>query len=122
MDFCFGFTYKTYYDIFLLSAFQMNVSMEDVGLLSENSSILRQPLLLEKSEASNVTIIVSANGSVHDQMFLNTVAAQALSGIFVWSALLITFHQVSELVVLLVLFFLPGGTQITAALYLHCSV
>uniref|UniRef100_A0A3P8X2Q7 Transmembrane protein 184a n=1 Tax=Cynoglossus semilaevis TaxID=244447 RepID=A0A3P8X2Q7_CYNSE len=72
----------------------MNVSMEDVGLLSENSSVLRQPLLLEKSEASNVTIIVSANGSVHDQMFLNTVAAQALSGIFVWSALLITFHQI----------------------------
>ncbi|XP_054864870.1 transmembrane protein 184B-like, partial [Amphiprion ocellaris] len=27
-------------------------------------------------------------------MFLNTVAAQALSGIFVWSALLITCHQI----------------------------
>lgn len=28
------------------------------------------------------------------QLFLTTTAAQAISGIFVWSALVITFHQV----------------------------
>lgn len=32
---------------------------------------------------------------MEDQMFLNTMTAQAISGIFVWSALLITCHQVS---------------------------
>lgn len=43
-----------------------------------------------------MTIIRTSNGSLReDYMFLNTLAAQALSGIFVWSALLMTCHQVS---------------------------
>ncbi|KAG7243562.1 hypothetical protein INR49_011119 [Caranx melampygus] len=49
----------------------------------------------EKSDISNMTIIRTGNGSIiEDQMFLNTVTAQVLSGIFVWSALLITCHQI----------------------------
>nr|XP_019949777.1 PREDICTED: transmembrane protein 184A [Paralichthys olivaceus] len=75
----------------------MNVSVEDVDPSAENSSIvhLPSPLLLEKSAASNVTLIQTSNGSIiQGQMFLNTMAAQGLTGIFVWSALLITFHQI----------------------------
>ncbi|XP_040446067.1 transmembrane protein 184A isoform X2 [Falco naumanni] len=35
------------------------------------------------------------NDSQHDQqLFLTTTAAQVISGIFVWSALIITFHQI----------------------------
>ncbi len=48
---------------------------------------------------SNMTVIRSSNGTVvvgDDQLFLNTPTAQALSGIFVWSALLITCHQVGS--------------------------
>ncbi|KAI1896162.1 hypothetical protein AGOR_G00091970 [Albula goreensis] len=43
----------------------------------------------------NLTVIRSGNGTLReDQLFLNTTIAQALSGIFVWSALLITCHQI----------------------------
>lgn len=76
----------------------MNISTGDMDSSAENTSIvqLAAPILQEKSDISNLTIIRTENGSVPtDQMFLNTVAAQALSGIFVWSALLITCHQVS---------------------------
>ncbi|KAJ8246113.1 hypothetical protein GJAV_G00263780 [Gymnothorax javanicus] len=45
--------------------------------------------------AKNLTIFRSGNGNItEDQLFLNTTTAQALSGIFVWSALLITCHQI----------------------------
>ncbi|XP_026113524.1 transmembrane protein 184A-like [Carassius auratus] len=46
---------------------------------------------------SNMTVIRSSNGTEvvgDDQLFLNTRTAQALSGIFVWSALIITCHQI----------------------------
>ncbi|XP_062263298.1 transmembrane protein 184A [Platichthys flesus] len=70
----------------------MNVSMADVDPSAGNGSIVH---LLEKSAASNETIIQTSNGSIiRDQMFLSTVAAQVLTGIFVWSALIITFHQI----------------------------
>lgn len=76
----------------------MNSSLEDMGQSAENSSIvhLDAPILPDKSDISNMTIIRTGNGSeIEDWLFLNTVTAQALSGIFVWSALLITCHQVS---------------------------
>lgn len=79
--------------------FQMNTSLEIMDLSNENVSMvhLDAPILPEKSDMSNLTIIQTSNGSIieSDGMFLNTAAAQALSGIFVWSALLITCHQVS---------------------------
>ncbi|MFT7798811.1 transmembrane protein 184A-like isoform X2 [Arapaima gigas] len=54
------------------------------------------PLVLPNvTENKNVTIVRSGNGTaVENELFLNTTAAQALSGIFVWSALLITCHQI----------------------------
>lgn len=77
--------------------FQMNASFKDMNSSFENDSIvhLPEPIFPEKL-GSNVTIIQTGNGSIEDQLFLNTVAAQALSGIFVWSALLMTCHQVSQ--------------------------
>lgn len=75
----------------------MNISLEDVALSADNGSIVRlpSPLLPEKADISNLTVIQTSNGSIIvDHMFLNTMSAQALSGIFVWSALLITFHQI----------------------------
>lgn len=79
--------------------FQVNISSEDMDPLGENDTIvhLPSPVLPEKSDISNMTIIRTGNGSIiEDQMFLNTVTAQVLSGVFVWSALLITCHQVSS--------------------------
>lgn len=59
--------------------------------LSLSSSIV--PNITDKS---NTTLIRTGNGTIlADEIFLNTTLAQALSGIFVWSALLITCHQVS---------------------------
>lgn len=67
--------------------------------ISDSSS--RSLLLSNISNRSNMTVVVSENGTLEvDEIFLNTVTAQALSGIFVWSALLITCHQVSWLFVL----------------------
>ncbi|KAI2666095.1 Transmembrane protein 184A [Labeo rohita] len=46
-----------------------------------------------------MTVIRSGNGTEEvgdDKIFLNTPTAQALSGIFVWSALLMTCHQPSS--------------------------
>lgn len=41
-------------------------------------------------------MLMTAHNDSQDgqQLFLTTTAAQAISGIFVWSALIITFHQV----------------------------
>lgn len=73
----------------------MNISIQDMDSAGNISIVhVDGPSLLDKSDISNVTIIRSGNGSLEDQMFLNTVTAQVLSGIFVWSALLITCHQV----------------------------
>ncbi|KAK2833214.1 hypothetical protein Q5P01_017103 [Channa striata] len=76
---------------------EMNVSFADMDSSPENGSLVRlsAPVLPDNSASSNLTIIRTGNGSVlQSQIFLNTVAAQALSGIFVWSALLITFYQI----------------------------
>lgn len=48
------------------------------------------------TDKTNMTLIRAENGTIlENEIFLNTTLAQALSGIFVWSALLITCHQVS---------------------------
>lgn len=73
---------------------------------SMGDSASRSRLLSNISNRPNLTVVVSENGTlVEDEIFLNTVTAQALSGIFVWSALLITCHQVSCLVLWLMLRF-----------------
>lgn len=80
------------------SVFQMSISAENMAAPAENISIihLNAPILPDKADVSNMTIIRTGNGSIiEDQFFLNTVAARAVSGIFVWTALLITCHQVS---------------------------
>ncbi|KAI5622714.1 transmembrane protein 184A, partial [Silurus asotus] len=62
---------------------------------SKSSSDSRSLLLSNISYMPNMTVVISENGTlVEDEIFLNTVTAQALSGIFVWSALLITCHQI----------------------------
>lgn len=82
----------------------MNASLEESAnstlMMTSDSSVQdstrSSPLLSNLSRMSNLTVIISKNGTPEeDQIFLNTTAAQALSGIFVWSALLITCHQVS---------------------------
>lgn len=75
----------------------MNISAEVMDAPAENVSIIHldAPILPDNSDVSNMTIIRTANGTLIDQFFLNTVAARAVSGIFVWTALLITCHQVS---------------------------
>lgn len=75
----------------------MNISSEGVESSEGNNSVVHLDALipLDASDKSNMTIIMTGNGSIiQDQMFLNTVAAQALSGLFVWTALLITCHQI----------------------------
>ncbi|XP_028310306.1 transmembrane protein 184A [Gouania willdenowi] len=72
----------------------MNISLQDMALPPGNSSAL-QLTVSSPSEKSNMTIFETSNGSVIvSEMFLTTVPAQALSGFFVWSALLITCHQI----------------------------
>lgn len=66
----------------------------------QNESLIRfASPILNKSDIYNMTIIQTGNGTIvaHD-IFLNTTAAQALSGIFVWSALLLTCHQVGYII------------------------
>ncbi|GAA6070923.1 transmembrane protein 184A isoform X1 [Tachysurus ichikawai] len=68
--------------------------MDSDRSLSDSSSV-SSPLLSNISTRSNMTVIISENGTlIEDEIFLNTVTAQVLSGIFVWSALLITCHQI----------------------------
>lgn len=75
----------------------MNISAEVMDASAENVSIIHldAPILPDNSDLSNMTIIRTGNGTITDQLFLNTVAARVVSGIFVWTALLITCHQVS---------------------------
>ncbi|XP_027029686.1 transmembrane protein 184A isoform X2 [Tachysurus fulvidraco] len=69
-------------------------SMDSDRSMSESASD-SSPLLSNISTRSNMTVIISENGTLmEDEIFLNTVTAQVLSGIFVWSALLITCHQI----------------------------
>lgn len=79
---------------------QMNISVADMDASLENTSIvhLSAPIIPDRADVSNMTIIRTGNGTIlQDQIFLNTMTARALSGIFVWSALLITCHQVSRI-------------------------
>lgn len=81
-----------------LCVFQMSLSAEVMASSAENGSIvhLDAPILPDKSDVSNMTIIRTGTGAIlEDQFFLNTVVARVVSGIFVWTALLITGHQVS---------------------------
>uniref|UniRef100_A0A4W4DN37 Transmembrane protein 184a n=2 Tax=Electrophorus electricus TaxID=8005 RepID=A0A4W4DN37_ELEEL len=82
----------------------MNETLSNIAnstLIMASESSVEEPdpqstfLLPNISTMANMTVVISKNGTpVEDQIFLNTVAAQALSGIFVWSALLITCHQI----------------------------
>lgn len=76
----------------------MSVSAQVMASSAENGSIIHldAPILPDKSDVSNMTIIRTGTGEIlEDQFFLNTVVARVVSGIFVWTALLITGHQVS---------------------------
>lgn len=76
----------------------MSVSTNDMASPAENTSIIHldAPILPDKADVSNMTIIRTGNGSIiQDQFFLSTVIARGVSGVFVWTALLITCHQVS---------------------------
>lgn len=71
--------------------------------LNDSASPLSYSMLVSNTtDISNLTVIRTGNRTEivgDDQIFLNTATAQALSGIFVWSALLITCHQVDRLAV-----------------------
>lgn len=75
----------------------MNLSTAAMDSFAGNDSIVRldAPILPDNTDLQNMTIIQTSNGNITNQMFLNTTAAQAISGICVWSALLMTCHQVS---------------------------
>lgn len=90
--------YTALIDIQYVRVFQISNSAEDMATPAENISIIHldAPILPDKADVSNMTIIRTGNGSIiEDQFFLNTVVARVVSGIFVWTALLITCHQVS---------------------------
>lgn len=81
----------------------MNEALDEVSVrpvmmasnMSVNDSASRSSLSLTDINMSNTTIVKKNGTLMMDYIFLNTTTAQALSGIFVWSALLITCHQVS---------------------------
>lgn len=94
------------YDVTFVYSPQMNDSREAFSSLpvdfnkNVNDSVSRlsySVLASNLTNMSNLTVIRTGNRTEvvgDDQMFLNTPTAQALSGIFVWSALIITCHQV----------------------------
>lgn len=57
------------------------------GMVARLASVPPSPAL---------TLLTAAHNDSQDdqQLFLTTTAAQVISGIFVWSALIVTFHQV----------------------------
>ncbi|XP_033908987.2 transmembrane protein 184B-like isoform X2 [Acipenser ruthenus] len=60
-----------------------------------DASSQRSSPFSNSTDISNATLLRSGNTSITgDRLFLNTAAAQGLSGIFVWSALLLTCHQI----------------------------
>ncbi|KAK6481687.1 transmembrane protein 184B-like [Huso huso] len=64
------------------------------GVFGDASSQLSSPFS-NSTSVRNATLLWSGNASINgDRLFLNTAAAQGLSGIFVWSALLLTCHQI----------------------------
>lgn len=89
----------------------MNDSSEGLSILSvdldKNMNDSAPPLsysmlMSNMTDMSNLTVIRTGNRTEivgNDKIFLNTAIAQALSGVFVWSALLITCHQVDHLAV-----------------------
>ena len=78
-----------------MSSEVMNTTLLDS--VNNTEALLRSSSIVpDMNDKSNMTLITSENGTIiQHEIFLNTTAAQALSGIFVWSALLITCHQVS---------------------------
>ncbi|KAI7803842.1 transmembrane protein 184A isoform X2 [Triplophysa rosa] len=66
--------------------------------MNDSASLLSYSMLMSNTtDMSNLTVIRTGNRTEivgDDQIFLNTATAQALSGVFVWSALLITCHQI----------------------------
>uniref|UniRef100_A0A8C4SIF5 Transmembrane protein 184a n=1 Tax=Erpetoichthys calabaricus TaxID=27687 RepID=A0A8C4SIF5_ERPCA len=54
-----------------------------------------QDLAAQDPAITNATLLRSGNSTIDGQtLFLNTPLAQGLSGVFVWSALLLTCHQI----------------------------
>ncbi|XP_060799070.1 transmembrane protein 184A [Neoarius graeffei] len=79
----------------LLDSANSTLRMDSSNSTSDSASRSSSLLLSNFSNRSNMTVVISENGTlVEDEIFLTTVAARALSGIFVWSALLITCHQI----------------------------
>uniref|UniRef100_A0A8C4SG50 Transmembrane protein 184a n=1 Tax=Erpetoichthys calabaricus TaxID=27687 RepID=A0A8C4SG50_ERPCA len=67
----------------------MEVNISDRSLSSQLS------LNSNGREITNATLLRSGNSTIDGQtLFLNTPLAQGLSGVFVWSALLLTCHQI----------------------------
>ncbi|XP_026068562.1 transmembrane protein 184A-like [Carassius auratus] len=73
------------------------LSMDSDKNMNNSVPLSSYSVLSNITGMSNITVIRSSNGTEivgDDQLFLNTRTAQALSGIFVWSALFITCHQI----------------------------
>lgn len=75
------------------------LSVDSDKNMDNSVPLLSFSMLSNITDMSNMTMIRSSNGTEvvgDDQLFLNTPTAQVLSGIFVWSALIITCHQVGS--------------------------
>ncbi|XP_016414983.1 transmembrane protein 184A-like isoform X1 [Sinocyclocheilus rhinocerous] len=74
-----------------------SLSVDSDKNMDNSAPLSSYSVLSNITSMSNMTVIRSSNGTEvvgDDQIFLNTPTAQALSGIFVWSALIITCHQI----------------------------
>ncbi|XP_077130903.1 transmembrane protein 184A [Ranitomeya variabilis] len=85
-----------------------NTTTEETGMMESNVSLSTQsPTPAGNSTLSTLAALftmdinsaaevrTASNTSVDgDQLFLTTAAAQGISGVFVWTALLLTFHQI----------------------------
>nr|XP_033818441.1 transmembrane protein 184A [Geotrypetes seraphini]XP_033818442.1 transmembrane protein 184A [Geotrypetes seraphini]XP_033818443.1 transmembrane protein 184A [Geotrypetes seraphini] len=81
----------------------MNNATDGTALPSENSTLPRDvfhtslsPLMdsLPPDPGETARLMVSQNASQEGQHFLTTAAARGISGLFVWSALILTCHQI----------------------------
>ncbi|XP_048048808.1 transmembrane protein 184A isoform X1 [Megalobrama amblycephala] len=75
----------------------ISLSVDSHKNMDDSVPLSPYSVLSNITDMSNMTVIRSSNGTEvvgDDRIFLNTAIAQALSGIFVWSALIITCHQI----------------------------
>ncbi|KAM4697767.1 transmembrane protein 184A [Rhinophrynus dorsalis] len=72
-----------------------SLSSMDLTLKPSTISILVNSLGLDSQNSQNVIQFrTSGNASSSDHLFLTTAAAKGISGVFVWTALLLTCHQI----------------------------